>query len=73
MAGPVGNELDCANLNTTECILRAASEILAEVKKSGEEFNWDPASFAVTLIIGLFALFFAALPLQMLAQLICCV
>lgn len=54
-------KLDCANLNTTECILRAATQILAEVKKNGDEFNWDPPTFAVTLIIGFIAIFFAAL------------
>lgn len=32
-------ELDCDNLNTTECILRAATSILAEVKQSSSEHN----------------------------------
>lgn len=61
MPGVDDIKIDCANLNTTECILRAATQILAEVKKSGNEFNWDPPTFAVTLAIGFIALFFAAL------------
>lgn len=53
--------MDCASLNTTECILLAATRILAAIEKSADEPNWDPQTFAVTLIIGIIALFFAAL------------
>ena len=54
-------ELDCSGLNATECILRAATSILAEVKQSGSEYNWDPLTFASTVVIGVVALFFAGL------------
>lgn len=53
--------LDCDSLNTTECILRAATSILARLEESGGEYNWDPLTFATTLVIGLVAVFFAAL------------
>ena len=47
-------------LNTTECLLNAAISILDEVKRANQEYNWDPLTFAVTVVIGIIALFFAS-------------
>ncbi|KAL6852550.1 hypothetical protein ACO1O0_007096 [Amphichorda felina] len=54
-------ELGCENLNTTECILRAATSILDQIKQSDSEYNWDGLTFASTVVIGVVALFFAGL------------
>ncbi|RTE72462.1 hypothetical protein BHE90_013123 [Fusarium euwallaceae] len=49
------------SLNTTECILKTVVSILSEIQDGNNEYNWDPLSFAVTAVIGVIALFFAAL------------
>ncbi|KAL6361394.1 hypothetical protein LRP88_04862 [Fusarium phalaenopsidis] len=49
------------SLNTTECILKTVVSILSEIQDENNQFNWDPLSFAVTAVIGMVALLFAAL------------
>ncbi|RSL66146.1 hypothetical protein CEP54_003906 [Fusarium duplospermum] len=49
------------SLNTTECILKTVVSILNEIQDENNEYNWDPLNFAVTAVIGVIALFFAAL------------
>ena len=53
-------DIDCP-VNTTECLLIAARQILAELREIKDEYNWDPLTFGGTLIIGIVALFFAGL------------
>ncbi|OBS23012.1 hypothetical protein FPOA_09331 [Fusarium poae] len=53
------DDLNCNGLNTTECLLRVTASILEQLKEDSSEFNWDPASFLVTLIIGIIAAAFA--------------
>ncbi|KAL2689468.1 hypothetical protein Neosp_003522 [[Neocosmospora] mangrovei] len=52
--------VECS-LNTTECILKTVVSILSEIQDENNEYNWDPLSFAATAVIGVIALFFAAL------------
>ncbi|KAM0413041.1 hypothetical protein ACHAPD_008112 [Fusarium lateritium] len=53
------NDLNCNGLNATECLLRVTTSILEQLKEDSSEFNWDPASFVVTLVIGIIAAAFA--------------
>lgn len=48
-------------LNVTEHILQRVDDLLNEVKQESGEINLDPASLAVTVIIGFVALCFAGL------------
>ena len=48
-------------LNATENILQRVNEIANGVKQQNNGYNWDPATFAVTVIIGIIAIFFAGL------------
>ncbi|KAK5996972.1 hypothetical protein PT974_02321 [Cladobotryum mycophilum] len=48
-------------LNTTEQILQAVSHILAQLERQNHQYNWDPATFSVTVVIGIIAIFFAGL------------
>ena len=46
--------------NSTDCLLRTLLQFLSEQKKSDDdETDWDPLSFAFTLLIGLVACAFA--------------
>ncbi|QPC74607.1 hypothetical protein HYE68_005359 [Fusarium pseudograminearum] len=54
-------DLNCNDLNATECLLRVTASILEQLKEDSSAFNWDPASFAVTLVIGIIAAAFAFL------------
>lgn len=46
--------------NSTDCLLRALLSLLGEQKEAQDaEIDWDPINFAVTLLIGLLAIFFA--------------
>lgn len=46
--------------NSTDCLLRSLLSFLTEQQESNDaEVNWDPISFAFTLLIGLLALIFA--------------
>lgn len=57
----VTDDLDCENLNSTECVLKYL-KIIAEAQKSQEdEFNWDPVSVSITAAIGVLALSLALL------------
>ncbi|KAL6914892.1 hypothetical protein FSST1_012652 [Fusarium sambucinum] len=53
------DDLNCNELNATECLLRVTASILEQLKEDSSEFNWDPASFVVTLVIGIIAAAFA--------------
>ncbi|KAL3595812.1 hypothetical protein FPOAC2_10181 [Fusarium poae] len=53
------DDLNCNGLNATECLLRVTASILEQLKEDSSDFNWDPASFLVTLIIGIIAAAFA--------------
>lgn len=48
-------------LNVTEHILQRVDELLGEIKEENGEINLDPASLAVTAVIGFVALCFAGL------------
>lgn len=48
-------------LNVTEHILQRVGELVNEIKDQNNDYNWDPATFAVTVIIGIVALCFAGL------------
>lgn len=50
---------DCNGLNATECLLRVTASILDQLREESRDFNWDPASFVVTLVIGIIAAAFA--------------
>ncbi|SPJ78869.1 uncharacterized protein FTOL_07260 [Fusarium torulosum] len=50
---------NCNGLNATECLLRVTASILDQLREESREFNWDPASFVVTLVIGIIAAAFA--------------
>ncbi|KAI6776503.1 hypothetical protein HG530_000448 [Fusarium avenaceum] len=50
---------DCNGLNATECLLRVTAIILDQLREESRDFNWDPASFVVTLVIGIIAAAFA--------------
>ncbi|EEU47514.1 uncharacterized protein NECHADRAFT_78014 [Fusarium vanettenii 77-13-4] len=52
--------VECS-LNTTECILKTVVSILSEIQDENNQYNWDPLSFAATAVVGVIALFFAAL------------
>ncbi|KAF5570114.1 hypothetical protein FPANT_13816 [Fusarium pseudoanthophilum] len=46
--------------NSTDCLLRTLLQLIDDIKESNDtEFNWDPLSFAFTLLIGLLAIAFA--------------
>lgn len=49
-------------INTTDCLLRAVLHTLQQLqeKDANDDFNWDPLSFVVTVVIGVVALLFAA-------------
>ncbi|KAF5242035.1 hypothetical protein FANTH_8870 [Fusarium anthophilum] len=53
------DDLNCNGLNATECLLRVTASILEQLKDDSSAFNWDPASFVVTLVIGIIAAAFA--------------
>ncbi|EXK26042.1 hypothetical protein FOMG_17367 [Fusarium oxysporum f. sp. melonis 26406] len=53
------DDLSCNGLNATECLLRVTVSILEQLKEDSSAFNWDPASFVVTLVIGIIAAAFA--------------
>lgn len=55
------DDLDCRDINTTECILKHLKIISSAQQEQQDEYNWDPVSVAVTAVIGVVALFFAAL------------
>lgn len=47
--------------NSTDCLLRAVLQSLNEQKEADDtEINWDPISFAFTVLIGILALLFAS-------------
>ncbi|KAH6952926.1 hypothetical protein DER45DRAFT_574564 [Fusarium avenaceum] len=50
---------NCNGLNATECLLRVTASILDQLREESRDFNWDPASFVVTLVIGIIAAAFA--------------
>lgn len=52
-------DLNCNDLNATECLLLVTASILEQLKEDSSAFNWDPASFVVTLVIGIIAAAFA--------------
>ncbi|KAF5673550.1 hypothetical protein FCIRC_8013 [Fusarium circinatum] len=49
------SDLNCNGINATECLLRVTASILEQLKDDSSAFNWDPASFVVTLVIGIIA------------------
>ncbi|KAF4334530.1 hypothetical protein FBEOM_11637 [Fusarium beomiforme] len=53
------DDLNCNGLNATECLLRVTASILEQLKEENSAFNWDPASFVVTLVISIIAAAFA--------------
>lgn len=55
------DDLDCENLNSTECVLKYLKTIAQLQKSQQDEFNWDPISVYVTAAIGVLALWLALL------------
>jgi hypothetical protein len=49
MATP--DDLDCSNLNTTECVLKYLKSIAQCQKVQTDDFNWDPISVYITAAI----------------------
>jgi hypothetical protein len=47
------------NDNSTECLLQ---QVVAALNEANNEYNWNPVTFAITLAIGVIALWFALLP-----------
>ncbi|KAG5662616.1 hypothetical protein KAF25_005034 [Fusarium avenaceum] len=50
---------NCEGLNATECLLHVTASILDQLREESRDFNWDPASSVVTLVIGIIAAAFA--------------
>lgn len=55
------DDLDCDNLNTTECVLKYIKSIAQYQESQHKEFNWDPISVYITAVIGGIALWLAIL------------
>lgn len=45
--------------NSTECLLQ---KVVAALEQANSVYNWNPVTFAVTVVIGVIALWFALLP-----------
>jgi hypothetical protein len=46
--------------NSTDCLLRLLLQAISEQSAAGNaKFDWDPITFAFTVVIGLFAALFA--------------
>lgn len=55
------SDLNCGDLNSTECLLQTAADILSELRQQSGEYSWEPLTFAATLALGIIALVFTAL------------
>jgi hypothetical protein len=45
--------------NSTECLLQ---KVVAALDQANSGYNWNPVTFAVTVVIGVIALWLALLP-----------
>ncbi|KAK8054877.1 hypothetical protein PG993_000104 [Apiospora rasikravindrae] len=45
--------------NSTDCLLRAVLQVLGETRDNNNKFDWDPVTFAFTVILGVLATGFA--------------
>lgn len=64
MTDEMSSTTDNANdtpLNATEHIVQTINRILEELEKRDGQYDWDPATFFITMVIGIIAIFFAGL------------